>query len=368
MSIRPLLPAGMTSYFEYIDPISTDEIKLVDLRSPSEFTLGAMPGAINLPLFDDVERAEVGTIYKQTGKIEAVQRGLEIVATKIPDFLNQLYQLAGNRRRILLHCWRGGMRSGSVAKMLRYTGVDAKVLTGGYKEYRKQVLGLIDKFADHPKLVLIGRTGSGKTQLLRKLKQQNLPVIDLEWLAMHRGSAFGDIHMPSAQPTQQNFENQLASDYFKVRQHRLIAVEIEQNIGQIHMPAKLRTNVYASPMVLVERSVDSRVNRLVEDYAPNWNDVSRRAFIDRLEMLRHLLSTEIYQNISAAIQSGQLQIAARLMLEHRYDKVYDKGIARRTPQIVAKFDLDHNEDVAISEIAKFLNDPETWFSKIQKNI
>jgi tRNA 2-selenouridine synthase len=354
----------MSSYYQCLDQISINQIKLVDLRSPSEFALGAMPHAINLPLFDDAERAEVGTLYKQVGKTEAVQRGLELVAQKIPRFLEELHQLSGENRRIIVHCWRGGMRSGSVAKMLRYTGIDAITLQGGYKEYRKQSLQLIDSFADHAKLVLIGRTGSGKTHLLRKLRDRHLPVIDLEWLAMHRGSAFGDIQMPAAQPTQQNFENQLAADYYPLRHRKLIAVEIEQNIGQIHMPAKLRTNVYASPMVLVERSVDSRVERLVEDYAPLWNDASRRAFIDRLEMLRHILSTEVYQEITSAINSGQLQVAARLMLEHRYDKVYDKGITRRTPQIVARFDLDKNEEEAIEAISTYLTNPETWLNKI----
>ncbi len=336
----------MSSYFDYFDAITSGQLKLVDLRSPGEFALGAMPHAINAPLFTNDERAHVGTTYKQVGQLEAVQQGLELVAEKIPGFLDQLIDLAGPERRLALHCWRGGMRSGSVAKLLEVVGITPILIRGGYKAYRNQVLKNITELSQHKLVVLNGRTGSGKTELIHRLVAMNAPVIDLEGLAKHRGSALGHLSINSNQPTQQQFENDLANAYVKVKHHPTIIVEIEQNIGSIQMPQHLRKHIYNSDIVLIERDFEDRVQHIAAEYAPAWSDADDAKFQAGILLLKKHIKSEIYQQILTHVQRREFHDAIRLLMIHRYDQCYDKTIKRQTASIIATINMSTEGSLA----------------------
>jgi tRNA 2-selenouridine synthase len=322
----------MANYFTHLNSIKFGHLRLVDLRSPGEFKLGAMPYAVNVPLFTDEERAIVGTAYKQVGKQDAVELGLDMVANKIESFLNELMALAGPDRRLAIHCWRGGMRSGSVAKLLQVVGITPILLSGGYKAYRNEVLALLEQLATHPMLVLNGRTGSGKTEVIRHLVDCGDGALDFEGIASHRGSALGDMNIVKPQPTQQNFENQLASDYFPIQNVKTIIVEIEQDIGTIRMPPKLRNHVATSDMVLLERPMEDRIAHLQKEYASNWGEIEDSQFLARMKHLSKHIQGPIYNNILEHISRREFPQAITLLLNHRYDRCYDKSIARQANQ------------------------------------
>ncbi|MGE4332621.1 MAG: tRNA 2-selenouridine(34) synthase MnmH, partial [Macellibacteroides sp.] len=177
---------------------------MIDVRSPSEFEAGHIPGARNLPLFSDNERAEIGTRYVQYGKDNAVERGLEIVGPKLAGFVKQA-RLWADGTPIYMYCWRGGMRSGSMAWLFRTAGLTTYLLSGGYKAYRNSFAQLLEA---HPwqLLILGGPTGCGKTEVLHQLQRMEQQVIDLEGLAHHKGSAFGSLG-ETAQPSTEQFTN-----------------------------------------------------------------------------------------------------------------------------------------------------------------
>ena len=180
--------------------LSREQVVL-DVRSPSEFAQGHVPGAINLPLFDDAQRADIGTIYKNSGKDAAVLRGLRHAGLKMADLVVQAKAIAEGRNSVLVHCWRGGMRSQSVGWLLRTAGMDPLVLDGGYKAFRQFARATFE--VPWNLRVISGLTGAGKTRVLLLLKDVGEQVVDLEGLANHRGSAFGGIGQPNQPSTEQ---------------------------------------------------------------------------------------------------------------------------------------------------------------------
>ncbi|MBK7790380.1 MAG: tRNA 2-selenouridine(34) synthase MnmH [Saprospiraceae bacterium] len=219
---------------------------ILDVRSPSEYQHAHIPGALNLPLFTDEERSVVGTLYKQTGRHEAIKTGLtyfgprmkEMVLT-VEEWLRQKYELNADVELIpsdytlLVHCWRGGMRSGGVAWLLDLYGFKIQVLEGGYKAFRNWVLGIFQK--PHDLNIVAGNTGAAKTRVLHKLSDKGKCVIDLEALAAHKGSAFGNIGMPE-QPGQEMFENLLAFELTKWDGKTIWLEDESIRIGQVNIP------------------------------------------------------------------------------------------------------------------------------------
>ena len=191
-----------------------DPVPLADVRTPAEFAHGHVPGAFNLPLFSDEERVSIGTTYKQVGKEAAILLGFDLTGPKWSGFIKQALEMAPEKK-IAVHCWRGGMRSGAMAWALDIYGFEVYQVEGGYKQYRRWVL---DQFeATYALFILGGMTGSGKTRILHELRSLGQQVIDLEELAQHRGSSFGSMNK-LVQPTQEQFENNLASELNNARQ------------------------------------------------------------------------------------------------------------------------------------------------------
>ena len=294
---------------------------LIDVRTPAEFRQGHIPGAANLPLFSDAERAEVGTLYKQQGRQAAVLRGLALVGPRMEAMAADLvaWSEASAGASLRLHCWRGGMRSASVAWLAQQLDLPVLLLEGGYKSYRRWVLALFER--PWPLRLLGGRTGSGKTELLLALRERGAAVVDLEGLAHHRGSSFGGLGLPE-QPSSEHYENRLAAALAPLAGAEQIWLEAESAmVGRCRIPAGLWRQMKAAPVLAVERPLQERVDHLVEIYGaqdPLALAEATRRIAKRLGPQRTALALE-------AIERGDWATACRQMLDY-YDRCYDHDL------------------------------------------
>lgn len=310
------MPDCKLNIFDFLNKNKT--IPVIDVRSPAEFEHGHIPGAVNLPLFTNEERSIVGTLYLQRGSNEAMMKGLELIGPKMKDYADQALKIAPNREA-LLHCWRGGMRSNSMAWLLDTIGIKTYTLEGGYKTYRRCVL---DSFSKPLKLIVIGgMTGSGKTEILEAIALQGKQVINLEHLARHKGSAFGNIGMPP-QPTTEQFENDLFVCINQLNDKVPIYIEDESlAIGKIFIPQPLFQQMskaqYINLVVLIER----RVKHLVEAYAHGDKELLL-ASIKRIEKRLGLENAAI---AAEYINNSQMTEAVTLILKY-YDKAYFRSM------------------------------------------
>jgi len=311
-------------------------LPVVDVRSPAEFAHGHIPGAVNIPLFDDTERAKVGTRYKQVGKDSAVLLGLEMVGPKLADFVRQARRLNRSGNEVLVHCWRGGMRSGSFAWLLNTAGLTVSTLAGGYKAYRNAVL---DGFAQpRPLLIVGGKTGSGKTDVLKELAAQGEQIVDLEAIAHHKGSSYGAIGQ-APQPTVEQFENALFRAWQPLDPTRRIWLEDEsKHIGQCFIPHSLWLQMRAAPVAFLDIPQQVRVERLVREYT----GIDHRLLVEATERIRKRLGNQITQEALTALASHDYATVARLSLNY-YDKAYLHGLAQRDPAQVHRLDIRHDD-------------------------
>jgi tRNA 2-selenouridine synthase len=241
---------------------------IIDARSPSEYALDHIPGAINCPVLDDEERRIVGTLYKQEGAFEARRVGGAMVAANLARHLRERFADMPQNWRPLVYCWRGGMRSGSMVTWWRMVGWDAQQLTGGYKRWRQHAIAQIEAICPRlPLQVISGATGSAKTRVLHALAERGAQVLDLEGLAGHKGSLLGAV--PGVeQPSQKAFETQLVTQLETFDLTRPVFVEAEsRKIGRIALPTVLVERMRASPCIEIEASADDRLAFLLRDYA-----------------------------------------------------------------------------------------------------
>lgn len=301
-------------------------LPVIDVRSPSEYRQGHVPGAYNIPLFDDSERAIVGTTYTNAGSRQAVLKGLEIAGPKLAGMVLQAQKIC-TAGEALLHCWRGGMRSEAMAWLLNFACIRATALKGGYKAYRRHVRDSMGKGPSM--LILAGMTGSGKTQVLCEMASQGCQVIDLEGLAHHKGSAFGALGQDS-QPTTEQFENDLARQWMKMDPGLPVWLEDESlNIGRVVIPEPFFRRMTASKVVLLEVEFPLRVERLVAEYgnfppaelAPDIRKISKR------------MGGASANRALDALMSGDLRLAVSEVLTY-YDKAYGFSLRQRSDQVI----------------------------------
>ncbi len=314
---------------------------VVDVRSPGEFCRGHVPGAVNIPLFDDAERAAVGTTYVQIGRREAVLQGLDIVGAKMRAICERALELPS--REILVYCWRGGMRSGSVAWLLETVGVRCRVLEGGYKAFRRAALEEIA--APRELRILGGCTGSGKTEILEELGRLGAQIVDLEGLAHHRGSAFGAMGQPP-QPATEQFENLLFRELRRTDPARVLWLEDESaNIGRVNVTPALYSRMKTAPLLQVEVPREDRVKRLVRMYG----GFETRLLAESIKKIEKRLGSEKCKRVVELCEAGETETVADALLDY-YDKSYRHQIAARDPDTVTRLDFEAGTPVA--EIAK----------------
>lgn len=306
---------------------------ILDVRSPAEYAQAHIPGAVSLPLFTDDERAVVGTAYKQQSREEAIKFGLDFFGPKMRTMVGQAEKIcrsngdptSDEKLRVAIHCWRGGMRSSAVAWLLDLYGFEVYLLEGGYKAYRQWVLGHFTKSYNFR--VIGGYTGSGKTEVLERLKSLRQPAIDLEGLARHKGSAFGGLDK-HPQPRPEQFENLIAAGLHQLTIEdpgRPFWIEDEsQRIGDVNMPIAFWKNFQDAPLYFLDIPFDSRLDYITTHYGRYSLDQLLPAIV-RIKKRLGPLETKTAVN---HLLEGDLRSGFAILLKY-YDKLYHKALAHK---------------------------------------
>lgn len=326
----------------------TGFVALIDVRAPAEYEQGHIPGAYSLPLFSNEERASVGTTYKQAGREKAILLGFDLTGPKWSGFIKEALIIAPDKK-IGVHCWRGGMRSGVMAWALDLYGFEVYLITGGYKTYRNWVLQQFEK--RYQIQVLGGMTGSGKTRLLHQFKATGEQVIDLEDLAQHQGSAYGSMNK-MVQPTQEQFENNLAGKLKDLNAEQKVWVEDESlTIGKRCIPNPFWNQMRDAAMIDIKVDLQQRIKALADEYGC----LDKNFLIESTERIRKRLGPEQTKFAIEAIMEGRMPDFVRIVLVY-YDKTYQNGSGKRNPSKVIPFVIDDSEIAASAHhILKFAN-------------
>jgi len=313
----------------------SEKLPVIDVRSPSEFKQGHIKGAINLALFSDEERKEIGIKYKISGRDPSVIFGLEITGPKLSNFVKTAKKISGNKE-ILLHCWRGGMRSESMAWLFDFSGIKTSLLINGYKNYRNYIRKSFDNSANL--IVIGGMTGSGKTEILKELKNQGEQILDLEAHANHKGSAFGFIGQPE-QPSNEQFENNIFACWKNFDFSKQIWIEDEsQSIGKVLIPGPLFSKMREAKVIQIDKNKDLRIARLVNEYANCDSELLKMSIKKISKRLGGLRTKKCFD----AIENRDFYKVADISLEY-YDKAYLFGLSQREPEKVIQLNLNNND-------------------------
>jgi tRNA 2-selenouridine synthase len=315
----------------------SEQVTLIDVRTPAEFEQGHIPGAFNIPIFTNEERVKVGTTYKQVGREEAILLGFDLTGPNWSGFIKQALEIAPDKK-IAVHCWRGGMRSGAMAWALDLYGFEVFIIKGGYKNYRRWVHSRFE--VNYRLWVLGGMTGSGKTRVLQQLKTIGEQVLDLEDLAQHQGSSYGTMNK-MVQPTQEQFENNLAAELMHIDVARKIWVEDESlTIGKRSIPNPFWHQMRDA--VLIEMKVDRE--QRVAILAPEYGSLDKDFLIECTERIRKRLGPEQTKQAIEAIRENRMEDFIRLVLVY-YDKTYRNGLLKRNQVKVFSVELDSTDPV-----------------------
>lgn len=320
-------------------------IPIIDVRSPSEFRIGHIPGANNIPLFNDKERETIGIIYKNGGRREAIIKGLQLTGPSMYSKLEVALKLAtGNK--LLVHCWRGGMRSEAMAWLFSLGGIETEVLDGGYKSYRHHVLEKLSEKRRY--IVLGGLTGSGKTEILNHMKCAGHQVIDLEGIACHKGSAFGSLGQPQ-QPTTEHFANLLFNELEKTDKNKMVWLEDEsKNIGTVFMPEQFYLRLRESPVIALIMDVETRMPRLIKEYSV----YPKEELISSINRIAKRLGGDSTKEAIKEVEKDNVSRAIEIALNY-YDKTYLFGLKKRTEKTIRYIQTDTDEiPVNVSKILK----------------
>jgi tRNA 2-selenouridine synthase len=340
----------MSAELNYVDtPFEDEWAAVIDVRSPTEFALDHLPGALNMPVLSDDERAIVGRIYVRESRLKARRLGAALIARNIADHLEGPLNAWKGGLRPLIYCWRGGMRSRSMAMILSEVGFHPFVLKGGYKNYRAQVRDGLDRLGPQLNIhVLAGLTGTAKTRVLRRMKERNFQVVDFEDLAAHRGSILGSA--PSTvQPPQRLFESRLWASINKFDLSRPVWVESESSkVGDINIPAPLWHNIRSAGQITIRASLDERVKYLLQEYSHFVSNP--QLLIAPFEFLRQLHSADRLEQWRQWMAGGQFAILVRDLLDKHYDPSYRRSLKHNRRKTLGEFELQRIDDGRIDAL------------------
>ena len=302
-----------------------NELPAADVRSEGEFAAGHIRGVDNIPILNNEERVAVGTDYKRKGQLEAIRTGFRLVGPRIADIVDSAVRLAMGKE-LLVHCWRGGMRSANFCQFVGMAKVKTHQLEGGYKAYRHHAL---QSFGQSFQFIVIGGyTGSGKSEVLRALAEKGEQIIDLERLANHKGSAFGGLMMPT-QPTTEQFQNDLFEEIRRLDVSKRIWVEDESiTIGRVVLPDSFWRSMCTSPVLELQVAKDVRIKRLVNEYGSS----DRAQFMTAMKAIVKKLGGQHFLAAKEKLEAGDMASVIDILLNY-YDKAYTTGLARKKERI-----------------------------------
>jgi tRNA 2-selenouridine synthase len=307
------------------------ELPVIDVRSEKEYLQGHIPETLNLPLFNNEERAVVGTLYKNSGRKASVLKGMELVGPKLEDFVKQLHKIT-DQKQLLIYCWRGGMRSESMAGLFQVAGYEVFVMEGGYKAYRRFIRERLSQPANV--IILGGLTGSGKTELLHLLEKMGAQVLDLEKLACHKGSVFGGFGQPN-QPSNEQFENDIFAAWGNIDPSRLVWIEDESRmIGNVSIPDPLFEQMSRTVMIKVETGREQRIRRLVDEYSKVEKQDLQNAVLK--------ISEKLGGTNTKTTLAGDFETVAGLALSY-YDKTYNHSVLKRKNQKIKSVSIKSDD-------------------------
>ena len=328
-----------------IQKISTEQLlqlseqyPVLDVRSPGEYIHAHIPGAYSLPLFSDEERKRIGTAYKQESREKAIKYGLDFFGVKMRPMVEEAEKMvsgfglrvnsstirnpqSATHNALIVHCWRGGMRSSAVAWLLNFYGFDIYLLEGGYKAYRNWVLQQFDKPYDFN--IIGGYTGSGKTELLKVLQQNGHAIIDLEGLANHKGSAFGALGQPP-QPTQEMFENLLATALDQRREKLFWLEDESQRIGSLNIPHGFWNTMRTKQVFFMDIPFEQRLDHICSGYG----NIEKEALINSIVRIKKRLGPLETKTAIGFLIEDDIKECFRILLSY-YDKTYLKALQNR---------------------------------------
>jgi tRNA 2-selenouridine synthase len=307
------------------DASSFDEI--IDVRTPAEYLLDHIPGAVNFPVLSNEERVIVGTKYKQESSFEAKKLGATLIARNIANHIETAFANRPKNWRPLIYCWRGGKRSGAMGHILRQIGWDAQVFNGGYKTYRALVVKNLQELPNQLQFfVITGRTGSAKSRVLEELIRLGCQVLHLEELANHKGSVLG-ASPNSQQPSQKHLETLINASLQQFSPNQVVFIEAEsKKVGSLHIPDTLMERIRSSPCIRIEASIDARVAFLEEDYRCLIDQPS--FLLEKLQHLKALVGQEQLDHWYDMIAKQDWPVLIRSLLELHYDRLYDRSQSR----------------------------------------
>jgi tRNA 2-selenouridine synthase len=307
-------------------------LQIIDVRSPGEFAKGHIPGAHNIELFTDEERAVVGTAYKKESKEKAFEIGFEFVKPKLNDFISRSIEIAP-KKEVVIHCWRGGMRSNAFGDhLIDHSFEKVYVIEKGYKAFRNYALEFFEIPLDLR--ILSGYTGSGKTEILHALKKKGQQIIDLEGLANHRGSAFGGIDLPP-QPTTEQFQNNLFSVVQSLNPERPIWVEDEsKSVGKVIIPDAFYLKMCTMPVYFLDVPFQERTKHLVDTYA----SLTHEKLADAISRITKRLGYDKAKFALDALENKDYYKVVEITLYY-YDKAYLVGLQKRDESTIQKFEI-----------------------------
>jgi len=310
-------------------------LPVVDVRSEGEFATGHIKNVFNIPLLNNAERVVVGTDYKQKGQLEAIKTGFRLVGPRLLDIIEATEKIAIGKE-IIVHCWRGGMRSSNFCQFVGMAGIKTHQLKGGYKSYRHVAIESYKKPFQFK--IIAGCTGSGKSEILRALAKQGEQIIDLEKLASHKGSAFGGL-MQAPQPTTEQFQNDLFEEILKLDIRKPIWIEDESiAVGKIFLPDELWRTMSASPVVEISLDKVDRIKRLVHEYG----DADREEFLKAMERITKKLGGQHFKAAKEKLLLGDMTSTIEILLTY-YDKAYLNGLDKKKQRIKATVKWDGSD-------------------------
>ncbi len=322
---------------------------LIDVRSPAEFAEDHVPGAVNLPVFSNAERAEVGTVYVQDSPFRARKIGAAILARNAARHIEGPLAEKDGGWRPLVYCWRGGQRSGAFATILGQIGWRAETIKGGYQAYRRAVVDLLyEKPVPAPIILLDGYTGTAKTDVLLRLKAEGHQVIDLEGLANHRGSVLGGL---GEQPAQKMFESLLAHEVHGLDPKRPVLIEAESSkIGNLNLPPRLFEAMKAAPRIRIDAPLAARAAYLARAYRDVTVDVPELS--DRLQRLVPIQGHDRVNAWCAMAEDAAFEDLAAELMHHHYDARYDKSRAKADGATKVRIEADDLGEAALDDVAR----------------
>lgn len=330
-----------------------EEFLLVDVRSPEEFEEDTILGAINMPILNNEERKEVGYLYKQVDQFVAKRKGLEIASKKFLDYFDFVMDNKDKYKNVVFFCYRGGLRSQTVAKTLSLMGIKVGYLKGGYKNYRQHVLRELPKAAKKIELLgLQGLTGVGKTKILCGLEKENIPILDLEKYAQNSGSAFGSIvYTKGSYISQKKFESNLYHAILKGGETTYYIECESKRIGRVVQPEYFYKKLKAAPRILVETKFSNRVQIIYDDYIRVGDEANQELLLGAVKSLNKRLGNKVVEELCGYIQNNEQEKMIEVLLRDYYDPLYIHSIEEDRP-FKHEFEFETIDD-AVEHLKKY---------------